>query len=398
MKKGTFINYQLAEAILLTYNIINENDPQPEEFKTELEKLKNKWKDDIIPSTGTKVPDLFSMQDLTVKQLLMLSKELIEYDTYTIENCASMQNIMKQENNEDFTFDFSALDLIAKLARLSGKRIIIDSAIVHGDHFPLQFSKLNKDKIKELIKKYIAELISRYGDIIERIDVLNAVFERKDVKSKDGVSVEDFWIETFGENYGEEIINICKEALEKNNIPLCWNEFYITNINCSERKDRFLSTINKINNLDVIGIQDAFQDTADLDYTNSVLKEIEDICMLTGKRFSITELSCILSGKTITELYDKLNNDPSRINETINNVEKRINSIIGGVTEYSSNSDYCSSIEGRISKELDYYSHRPELTEFNGKTNKLINTVGNNWKSIVDKNQKFEEWHVSNVR
>ena len=96
MKKGTFINYQLAEAILLTYNIINENDPQPEEFKTELEKLKNKWKDDIIPSTGTKVPDLFSMQDLTVKQLLMLSKELIEYDTYTIENCASMQNIMKQ--------------------------------------------------------------------------------------------------------------------------------------------------------------------------------------------------------------------------------------------------------------------------------------------------------------
>ncbi len=381
MKKGTFVNYQLAEAVLLLCSFFEENKPM-DEFQVEFDSLKQKWKTDIIPASGTNIPDLFSMQELTLEQLLKLTKELVEYDTYTTENCASMQNITKINDDGTIEFDFSALDSIVKLARLNGKKIIIDSAIVHGDHFPENFSKLNEEQLSELIKRYIKELTSRYGDIIERLDVLNAIFERKDVKSKDGVAVDDFWIEKFGENYGEKIINLCKDSLVYNDIPLCWNEFYITNIKYSDKKNTFLSKVSRIEKLDIIGIQDAFQDTADLDYTTNVLKEIEDVCSLSGKKFSVTELSCILSKKTVMGLYDVLNNNPSLLGETVEEVEDKINNIIGCVTEYSSNSECCSSIEGRISKELDYYSHRPELRDFNERTNTLINTVGNNWISM----------------
>ena len=390
MKKGTFLSYQLAEAVLLLNEHLKYNNSL-DGFDVELNKLKQKWKDDIIPSSGTKIPDLFSMQSLTIEQLLKLSNELKEYDTYTTENSASMQNITKINSDGTFNFDFSALDSIVKLARQNVKKIVIDSAIVHGDHFPEQFSKLSKKQIRECINSYITELISRYGDVIERIDVLNAIFERKDVKSITGTSVEDFWIEKFGENYGEEIINICKEALREKDIPLCWNEFYVTNVNCSERKNRFLSTVSKIKNLDVIGIQDAFQDTADLDYTTSVLKELEDICSITGKKYSITELSCILSKKTVMGLYDKIGTNPSETSEIVKEVEERINGIIERIVNYSSNSEYCASIEGRISKELDYYSHRPELREFNERTGILINTVGNNWNKIVGQHKSHKE-------
>ena len=393
MKKGTFVNYQLAESVLLLYGFLEENRSM-DEFQVEFNKLKQKWKEDVIPATGTRIPDLFSMKELTVEQLLKLSKELFEYDTYTVENSAGMQNVTKINSDGITEFDFSALDSIAKLARLSDKKIVIDSAIIHGDHFPEHFKNLNKEQLSEIIKKYITELTSRYGDIIERIDVLNAIFERKDVISVDGVSVEDFWIEKFGPSYAEEITNICKEALGEKDIPLCWNEFYITNINCTDRKTRFLDKVRKMQNLDIIGIQDAFQDTADLVYTTDILKDIETICLLTGKKYSITELSCILSGKTVEDLYTKLESNPLGISETIENVEGRINKVIEAVAQHSSNSECCASIEGRISKELDYYSHRPELREFNARTNTLINTVGNNWKSVVK--QKEQEQAIKN--
>ncbi len=375
MKNGTFVNYQLAEAILYIKGLKEENK-SPEEINEALSKLKRTWKNDIIPSTGMNVPDLFGMQDLTLEQVEQLSSELEEYDTYTVENCASMQQVLKRSSDGSVEFDFSTLDKVVLLARLNGKKIVIDSAVVHGDHFPEMLKDLSGDEIKTLISRYITELTSRYGDIIERIDVLNAIFERQDVKGKDGISVEDFWKEKLGTNYGKEIIDISSTALGGKNIPLCWNEFYITREKYADRKERFLSTVSNIENLDIIGIQDAFQDTSDMEYITSVFEQIGDICRTSGKKMAITECGCMLSRGTIEGLYSTLQNNPSNTTQYVGEVEQRINEIIGGIKDYASQSDFIMSTEGRISKELDYYSHRPELNAFKDATGLIINTVG----------------------
>ena len=380
MKTGTFVNYQLAEVLLLLNKYQKENNSLSG-FEIELSKLKKKWKKDTIPSMGTPIPDLYIMQDITTKQLIKLNSEINEYETFSTENAANMQSIIKITNDGDLDFDFSYLDSIVQLAREKGKKLIIDSAVVFGDHFPEIFDSLSKDEITYIIQKYISELTTKYGDDIERIDVLNSVFERKDIKDKSGITVEDFWKRKFGDNYGEEIISICKSSLKKN-IPLCWNEFYITNKNYADKKDRFLSTIGKIDNLDIIGIQDTFQDSADSEYTIDVLKEIEDICLLTDKKAAITELSCRLSKDTVIELYDVLNNNPTQMNITKSKVEGRINTLIEHIIKHVSESPAFTSVEGRISKEFDFNAFLLELRELREKGIK-INTVGNNWNKLL---------------
>ena len=380
MKTGTFVNYQLAEVLLLLNKYQKENNSLSG-FEIELSKLKKKWKKDTIPSMGTPIPDLYIMQDITTKQLIKLNSEINEYETFSTENAANMQSIIKITNDGNLDFDFSYLDSIVQLAREKGKKLIIDSAVVFGDHFPEIFDSLSKDEITYIIQKYISELTTKYGDDIERIDVLNSVFERKDIKDKSGITVEDFWKRKFGDNYGEEIISICKSSLKKN-IPLCWNEFYITNKNYADKKDRFLSTIGKIDNLDIIGIQDTFQDSADSEYTIDVLKEIEDICLLTDKKAAITELSCRLSKDTVIELYDVLNNNPTQMNITKSKVEGRINTLIEHIIKHVSESPAFTSVEGRISKEFDFNAFLLELRELREKGIK-INTVGNNWNKLL---------------
>ena len=380
MKTGTFVNYQLAEVLLLLNKYQKENNSLSG-FEIELSKLKKKWKKDTIPSMGTPIPDLYIMQDITTEQLIKLNSEINEYETFSTENAANMQSIIKITNDGNLDFDFSYLDSIVQLAREKGKKLIIDSAVVFGDHFPEIFDSLSKDEITYIIQKYISELTTKYGDDIERIDVLNSVFERKDIKDKSGITVEDFWKRKFGDNYGEEIISICKSSLKKN-IPLCWNEFYITNKNYADKKDRFLSTIGKIDNLDIIGIQDTFQDSADSEYTIDVLKEIEDICLLTDKKAAITELSCRLSKDTVIELYDVLNNNPTQMNITKSKVEGRINTLIEHIIKHVSESPAFTSVEGRISKEFDFNAFLLELRELREKGIK-INTVGNNWNKLL---------------
>lgn len=386
MKTGTFVNYQLAEALLLL-NKYQKEKGSLNGFEIELSKLKKKWKKDTIPSMGTPIPDLYIMQDITTEQLIKLNSEINEYETFTTENAANMQSIIKITNAGNIDFDFSYLDSIVQLAREKGKKVIIDSAVVFGDHFPEIFDSLSKDEITYIIQKYISELTTKYGDDIERIDVLNSVFERKDVKDKDGTTVEDFWKRKFGDNYGEEIINICKSSLRKD-IPLCWNEFYITNKSYADKKDRFLSTVSKIDNLDIIGIQDTFQDSADLEYTIDVLKEIEQLCFSSGKKATITEFSCRLSGNTINELYATLNNNPLQINDYKLMVEQRINRLIETIANYANKSQNFISVEGRISKEFDFNAYLPELRELH-RQGIDINTVGNNWNQLITKNNEL---------
>ena len=386
MKTGTFINYQLAEALLLLNKYQKENNSLSG-FEIELSKLKKKWKKDTIPSTRSPIPDLYIMQDITTEQLIKLNSEINENETFSTENAANMQSIIKITNPGNIDFDFSYLDSIVQLAKEKGKKVIIDSAVVFGDHFPEIFDSLSKDEITYIIQKYISELTTKYGDDIERIDVLNSVFERKDVKDKDGTTVEDFWRKKFGDNYGEEIINICKSSLRKD-IPLCWNEFYITNKSYADKKNRFLSTVSKIDNLNIIGIQDTFQDSADLEYTIDVLKEIEQLCFSSGKKATITEFSCRLSGNTINELYATLNNNPLQINDYKLIVEQRINRLIETIANYANKSQYFISVEGRISKEFDFNAYLPELRELH-RQGIDINTVGNNWNQLITKNNEL---------
>lgn len=386
MKTGTFVNYQLAEALLLLNKYQKENNSLSG-FEIELSKLKKKWKKDTIPSMGTPIPDLYIMQDITTEQLIKLNSEINEYETFSTENAANMQSIIKITNVGNIDFDFSYLDSIVQLAKEKGKKVIIDSAVVFGDHYPEIFDSLSKDEITYIIQKYISELTTKYGDDIERIDVLNSVFERKDVKDKSGITVEDFWKRKFGDNYGEEIINICKSSSRKD-IPLCWNEFYITNKNCDDKKDRFLSTVSKIDNLDIIGIQDTFQDSADLEYTIDVLKEIEQLCFSSGKKATITEFSCRLSGNTINELYATLNNNPLQINDYKLIVEQRINRLIETIANYANKSQNFISVEGRLSKEFDFNAYLPELRELH-RQEIDINTVGNNWNQLIAKNNEL---------
>ena len=379
MNTGTFINYQLAEALLLLHSYQKSNKSLVE-FEVELTKLKEKWKKDTMPSTGSPIPDLYIMQSITIDQLIQIDSKIDEYDSFSTENAANMQSIIKTSDG-DVKFDFSYLDSIVQLAREKGKKVIIDSAVVFGDHFPEFFDSLSKDEMTYIIQKYISELTTKYGDDIERIDVLNSVFERKDIKDKSGITVEDFWKRKFGDNYGEEIINICKSSLRKN-IPLCWNEFYITNKSYADKKDRFLSIVGKIDNLDMIGIQDTFQDSADSEYTIDVLREIEQLCLSSDKKAAITEFGCRLSGNTINELYATLNNNPLQINDHKLMVEQRINRLMETIANYTSQSQSFISVEGRVSKEFDFNAYLPELRELREKGIK-INTVGNNWNKLL---------------
>ena len=387
MKTGTFVNYQLAEALLLLNKYQKENNSLSG-FEIELSKLKKKWKKDTIPSIGTPIPDLYIMQDITVDQLIQIDSKINEYNTFSTENAANMQSIIKTSDGY-VKFDFSYLDSIVQLAREKGKKVIIDSAVVFGDHFPEIFDSLSRDEITYIIQKYISELTTKYGDDIERIDVLNSVFERKDIKDKSGITVEDFWQRKFGDNYGEEIINICKSSLRKN-IPLCWNEFYITNKSYADIKDRFLSIVGKINSLDIIGIQDTFQDSADSEYTIDVLREIEQLCLSSDKKATITEFGCRLSGNTINELYATLNNNPLQINDHKLMVEQRINRLMEIIANYTSQSQSFISVEGRVSKEFDFNAYLPELRELH-RQGIYVNTVGNNWNQLIVNNNELNQ-------
>lgn len=395
MKTGTFVNYQLAEALLLLNKYQKENGSL-NGFEIELSKLKEKWKKDTIPSTRSPIPDLYIMQDIIVDKLIQIDSKINEYNTFSTENAANVQSIIKITNDGNLDFDFSYLDSIVQLAREKGKKVIIDSAVVFGDHFPEIFDSLSKEEITYIIQKYIKELITKYGDDIERIDVLNSVFERKDIKDKSGITVEDFWKRKFGDNYGEEIINICKSSLRKN-IPLCWNEFYITNKSYADKKDRFLSTVGKIDNLNIIGIQDTFQDSADSEYTIDVLREIEQLCLSSNKKATLTEFGCRLSGNTINELYATLNNNPLQINDHKLMIEQRINRLMETIAKYTSQSQNFISVEGRVSKEFDFNAYLPELRELH-RQGIYVNTVGNNWNQLIVNNNELNKIFENNSK
>lgn len=341
-QNGIFISYQMAEAILLIEGC-NLNVPE-EKAKAEraLLELKKGWLDDTLPGTNIKIGDKFTgMQDITIDDIVQISAIAKQADTYTLENAGAFQHILITNGNGQFAFDFGKLDKIARLARNNNKKLIIDSAIVFGDHFPFKIANLDKETISKLIAEYTKQLTSKYGDIIDRMDVLNSVFQRGQVSP--GNNAEEFWIKIFGENYGQEIISIVKNNIAPNNpnIKLCWNEFYLTNSNFEQRKIAFLNRVKSIDGLDVVGVQDRFMSGESIDYIIKSLDEISMVSRESNKEVCITEFGCSVSGVDL-------------INGNVETINSKIQNIMNAVINYCSKSDTIKRIEGRICDKFDF--------------------------------------------
>lgn len=341
-QNGIFISYQMAEAIELIEGF-NLNVPE-EKAKAEesLLELKKRWLNDTLPGTNIKIGDKFTgMQDITIDDIVQISAIAKQADTYTLENAGAFQHLLVTNENGQFAFDFEKLDKIASLARKNNKKLIIDSAIVFGDHFPFKIANLDKETISKLIAEYTKQLTGKYGDIIDRMDVLNSVFQRGQVSP--GNNAEEFWIKTFGENYGQEIISIVKNNIDPNNpnIKLCWNEFYLTNSNFEQRKIAFLNRVKSIDGLDVVGVQDRFMSGESIDYIIKSLDEISMVSRESNKEVCITEFGCSASGVDLR-------------NGNVETTNSKIQNIMNAVKNYSSKSDTIKRIEGRICDKFDF--------------------------------------------
>lgn len=341
-QSGIFISYQMAEAIELIEGF-NLNVPE-EKAKAEesLLELKKRWLNDTLPGTNIKIGDKFTgMQDITIDDIVQISALAKQADTYTLENAGAFQYVLVTNENGQFAFDFEKIDKIASLARKNNKKIIIDSTIVFGDHFPFKIANLDKETISKLIGEYTKQLTGKYGDVIDRMDVLNSIFQRAHVSP--GNNAEEFWIKTFGENYGQEVINIVRNNMDSRypNIKLGWNEFYLTNSNFEQRKIDFLNRVKSTNGLDVIGVQDRFMSGESIDYIISSLDEIATVSKEAKKEICITEFGCSASG------IDLRNGNAEIINSKIQN-------IMNAVKNYSSKSDNIKRIEGRICDKFDF--------------------------------------------
>lgn len=341
-QNGIFISYQMAEAIELIEGF-NLNTPK-EKAKAEesLLELKKRWLNDTLPGTNVKIGEKFTgMQDITIEDIIQISTLAKQADTYTLENAGAFQHLLVTNENGEFSFNFEKLDKIATLARKNNKKIIIDSTIVFGDHFPFKIANLDKATISKLIGEYTKQLTGKYGDVIDRMDVLNSIFQRGNVSPRN--NAEEFWIKTFGENYGQEVINIVRNNMDFRypNIKLGWNEFYLTNSNFEQRKIDFLNRVKSINGLDVVGVQDRFMSGESIDYIISSLDEIATVSKEANKEVCITEFGCSASG------IDLRNGNTEIINSKIQN-------IMNAVKDYSSKSDTIKRIEGRICDKFDF--------------------------------------------
>ncbi len=347
MSNGIFINYQMAEAITLLTDphlLAEQGYTSTEEA---LSDLKNRWLKDVIPGYKCEIGhNMPGMQEITVEEVFQLAELAKTADTYTVQNSGAMQYCIQFNEDGSYDFDFSKLEKIVSLARQNNKKIIIDSAVVFGDLKNNNLKHLSTEQLANIIKNYIAKLTTKYGDVIERIDVFNAVFQRNEI-DHDNYS-EKFWIERFGENYPEHIIKLVRENINsvyKDKIKLCWNEFYLTNSN-EKYKGRREAFLERLKNLDIdcIGIQDRFTTGTSEEYITSSLQEIISMCEESGKSACITEFSCTASG----------NDRKTLSNEDIN---KKVKVILQTVKNIVNNTNTITSIEGAASDKFDYNHH-----------------------------------------
>ena len=346
-QKGIFINYQMVEAInkISSYNL---NIPEERlQAETDLKDLKNNWLNDTLPGTTVIIGDKFTgMQDITVDEVAQLAIVAKNAETYTVQNAGAMQYIFVNDGNGRWHFDFEKLDIIAEFARNNQKKLIIDSAIVFGDSFPTKLESFDSTTLMSIISDYTNQLVNRYGNYIERIDVLNAIFQRDMLEAtfKNGLSskVEQFWIDRFDTNYAQVILNTVRGIVNSKNpnIKLGWNEFYLTNSRFSQRRIDFLKLIQSISELDVIGVQDRFLSSENTESLKTSMDEITGVCKNSNKEVCLTEFSCTASG------VDLATKSVPEINESVQNN-------LQFIKEYASSNDTIKRVEGPVSDTFD---------------------------------------------
>lgn len=355
IKKGIFVNYQMAEAI----NVLVDKDGKLKDRKLAeeiLQQLKSRWTtQDKIPGYGITIGDkIAGMEDITLDEILKFATDIKQADTYSTECIGNMQYCLIRNEDGSIDFDFSYLRQIADLAKANEKKLVIDSAVVFGDRFPENMANMSTEEIESTISLYTQKLTREFGDRIDRIDVLNSVFKRNDVPNRDGNSnSEKFWIDAFGEDYASKVLDIVRQNCQKTDIKLCWNEFYITNQNNPEKQQAFIEVIkNTSKNLDVIGLQDNFRADTSSEYIQTSLERIAGICKKLGKKLSITELSCKVGRRDI-EILNKANKDGD-YSSKVSELNSRIKKVLQTVNDFSEeNKDVVSSVESRYSDRYD---------------------------------------------
>lgn len=364
-KKGIFVNYQMAEAINLLVDLIDEEGKIKDRKLAEekLKDLKDKWAKDKIPGYGINIGDKNAgMQGLTIDEVAKFATDIKTADTYSTECIGNMQYCLKRNEDGSIDFDFRHLKHIAELARANGKKLVIDSAVVFGDRFPENMANMNAEEIENAIAIYTQKLTREFGDRIERIDVLNSVFQRDDVFNRDGtINSEKFWRDAFGGDYASKVLSIVKQNCQHEHIKLCWNEFYMTKSGSEKRREDFITAIENIKRyeekterviLDGIGLQDNFRPDTSCKYIQDSLEEIAEVCRKCEKKISITELSCKVGKRDIESLNEAMQN--GGYSSKVEDLNDRISKVLKTVTDFSEgNSDIISSVEARYSDRYD---------------------------------------------
>lgn len=366
-KKGVFVNYQMAEAINLLVDLVDKEGKIKDRKLAEekLKKLKDKWSEDKIPGYGINIGDKNAgMQGLTIDEVAKFATDIKQADTYSTECIGNMQYCLVRDEKGNVDFDFSYLSHIADLARANGKKLIIDSAVVFGDRFPENMANMSVEEIENAIAIYTQKLTREFGEWIERIDVLNSVFQRDDVFDRNGkINSEEFWKDKdkFGQDYASKVLSIVKQNCQHEHIKLCWNEFYMTKSGSEKRREDFITAIENIKRyeekterviLDGIGLQDNFRPDTSCKYIQDSLEEIAEVCRKCGKKISITELSCKVGKRDIESLNEAKQN--GNYATKIDELNNRIRQVIQTVTDFSqTNPDIVSSVESRYSDRYD---------------------------------------------
>lgn len=354
-KKGIFVNYQMAEAIKLLdeYDISNVNEKKLAEEK--LQQLKFRWlTQDELPGYGIKIGNkIAGMEELTIDEVSKFATDIKLVDTYSTECIGNMQYCLIRDENGNIDFDFSYLSQIADLARANGKKMVIDSAVAFGDRYPENMANMSKEEIESAISIYTQKLTREFGDCIDRIDVLNSVFQRADVFNKDGtINSEEFWINTFGEDYASKVLGIVRQNCQNPDIDLCWNEFYITNQNTPEKQQAFIEAIKNTSDLDVVGLQDNFRADTSSEYIQTSLEKIANVCRESRKKISVTELSCKV-GRQDIESLNKAKQNGDYLTK-VSELNDRISGVLQTVNDFSEeNRDVVLSVESRYSDIYD---------------------------------------------
>jgi len=253
------------------------------------------------------------------------------------------------------------LSHIVDVAKKNDKKIIIDSAVVFGDRYPENMADMTTEQIEKAISLYIKKLITEFGDRIDRIDVLNSVFQRNNVLAKSGEeNSEQFWINRFGKDYASKILTIVRQIVRQNckssNIKLCWNEFYLTNENIPERQQAFIDTISNSGlDLDVIGVQDNFRADTSCEYIRSSLERIIETCEKLGIEISITELGCTVGRADIEQLNEA--KQTGNYTKKLAELNTRIDNVLQTILDFCQENRGISSVEARYSDRYDY-NHR----------------------------------------